>query len=242
MAVEPECAGPRCSANCWKWSALRGALRHAAVANCRLPAVRLFRPPTGGEHRMIRDSHRRAAYPDDAGGCGVAGESSRLNWRTMSLVSRHFHRRTGSGCPTTARVVVGFVGSWELYKFGVPTTTSEKRSLAHDPYDVELRRGQTCSKIHQHVVTAQRDLIADGIAQACDEVTYPCTRVRSDMIMFILWSADTAKTDRTGRASFQESRDQTYESYGNASAAGVCRRRWDHTVSVGGGMLACIHQ
>jgi hypothetical protein len=32
-----------------------------------------------------------------------------------------------------------FVGSWELYKFGPATKTSEKRSLAHDPHDRERR-------------------------------------------------------------------------------------------------------
>ena len=34
-----------------------------------------------------------------------------------------------------------FVGSWELYKFGPATKTTETRSLAHDPHDVALRRG-----------------------------------------------------------------------------------------------------
>ena len=32
-----------------------------------------------------------------------------------------------------------FVGSWEIYKFGTGTKTTETRSLAHDPHDVELR-------------------------------------------------------------------------------------------------------
>jgi len=68
-----------------------------------------------------------------------------------------------------------FVGSWELYKFGVPTTTSEKRSLAHDPYDVELRREAKHALRYPpaRFDQRQRDLIADGIAQACDESDLP---------------------------------------------------------------------
>jgi REP element-mobilizing transposase RayT len=64
-----------------------------------------------------------------------------------------------------------FVGSWELYKFGPATKTDERRSLAHDPHDVQRRRLAKLALKYPPVRfdAAQRDAIAHGIAQACGE-------------------------------------------------------------------------
>jgi REP element-mobilizing transposase RayT len=65
-----------------------------------------------------------------------------------------------------------FVGSWELYKFcGGATKTKERRSLAHDPHNAELRR-ETKQLLKYPPVrfdARQRDAIARGIARACKE-------------------------------------------------------------------------
>src|SRR4051794_8099116 len=67
-----------------------------------------------------------------------------------------------------------FVGSWELWKFGDATKTTEKRSLAHDPHDVQLRRAtkQVLKFPPVRFDAQQRDLIAEGFAQATREGDY----------------------------------------------------------------------
>ena len=68
-----------------------------------------------------------------------------------------------------------FVGSWELYKFGGPATkVSGKRSYAHDPHDVELRRAAKQAMKYPAVRfdDDQRRVIAEGFAQAVDEARY----------------------------------------------------------------------
>ena len=35
----------------------------------------------------------------------------------------------------SSRVVVGFVGSWDLFRYGPATKTTERRSVAHQPHD-----------------------------------------------------------------------------------------------------------
>ena len=67
-----------------------------------------------------------------------------------------------------------FVGSWELYKFGPATKTSEKRSLAHDVHDRERRLAAKQSLKYPPVRfdDAQRNAIADGFAISTDEGGY----------------------------------------------------------------------
>src|SRR5439155_6865041 len=67
-----------------------------------------------------------------------------------------------------------FVASWELYKFGAATKTHEKRSLAHDPHDVQLRRAAKQAlkyppvRFDEH----QRQIIAQGFGEAIGEGGY----------------------------------------------------------------------
>jgi REP element-mobilizing transposase RayT len=67
-----------------------------------------------------------------------------------------------------------FVGSWELWKFGDATKTDERRSLAHDPHDIALRRAAEQSLLYPpaRFDTEQRDLIANGFAQGITESDY----------------------------------------------------------------------
>jgi REP element-mobilizing transposase RayT len=67
-----------------------------------------------------------------------------------------------------------FVASWELYKFGPATKTSEKRSLAHDPHDVALRRAAKQALLYPPVRynEAQRKAIAEGFRAAVEEASY----------------------------------------------------------------------
>src|SRR5579863_5963660 len=64
-----------------------------------------------------------------------------------------------------------FVGSWELYKFGAATKTNERRSLAHDPHDAELRREakQVLKYPPVRFGEEQRNSIGQGIARAREE-------------------------------------------------------------------------
>ena len=67
-----------------------------------------------------------------------------------------------------------FVGLWELCKFGPATKVSGKRSYAHDPHDVELRRAAKQALKYPPVRfdAAQRDAIAEGFARATGESGY----------------------------------------------------------------------
>jgi REP element-mobilizing transposase RayT len=67
-----------------------------------------------------------------------------------------------------------FVGSWELFKFGPPTKTSEKRSLAHDPHDVAQRLAAKKALKYPPVRfdSGQRRLVADGFGRAIGESQY----------------------------------------------------------------------
>jgi REP element-mobilizing transposase RayT len=67
-----------------------------------------------------------------------------------------------------------FVGAWELYKFGPATRTDEKRSLAHDPHDVQARREAKRALKYPPVRfdERQRLLIADGFGRAVEEGSY----------------------------------------------------------------------
>ena len=67
-----------------------------------------------------------------------------------------------------------FVGASELDKFGPATTTNEKRSLAHDPHDVALRRAAKAALKYPPVRfdARQRVAIAAGFGQAVAEGGY----------------------------------------------------------------------
>jgi len=67
-----------------------------------------------------------------------------------------------------------FVGAWELYKFGPATTTNEKRSLAHDPHDIQRRLAAKRALKYPPVRLddAQRQCIADGFGIAISEGGY----------------------------------------------------------------------
>ena len=67
-----------------------------------------------------------------------------------------------------------FVGAWELYKFGPATKTNEKRSLAHDPHDVALRRAAKAALKYPAVRfnARQRVAIGAGFGQAIAEGGY----------------------------------------------------------------------
>jgi REP element-mobilizing transposase RayT len=64
-----------------------------------------------------------------------------------------------------------FVAWWELYKFGPATKTGEKRSLAHDPHDVQCRLAAKRALKYPPVRfnERQRQRIAEGFAQAVRE-------------------------------------------------------------------------
>jgi len=65
-----------------------------------------------------------------------------------------------------------FVGSWELYKFGgAATKTDQRRSVASRDHDHNFRRDakQTLKYPPVRFDESQRELIAAGIAQACEE-------------------------------------------------------------------------
>jgi hypothetical protein len=55
-----------------------------------------------------------------------------------------------------------FVGAWELYKFGLATKTNEKRSLAHDPHDIALRRAAKAALKYPPVRFDARQRVAVG--------------------------------------------------------------------------------
>jgi hypothetical protein len=67
-----------------------------------------------------------------------------------------------------------FVASWELYKFGAATKTSEKRSLAHAPHDKAQRLAAKTALKYPPVRFDQRQraLIAEGFAKAVREGGY----------------------------------------------------------------------
>ncbi len=70
-----------------------------------------------------------------------------------------------------------FVGSWELYKFGPATKVNDRRSYAHDPHDITLRRAAKLALKYPPVRfnDAQRRAIAQGFARACAEADYHCS-------------------------------------------------------------------
>ena len=67
-----------------------------------------------------------------------------------------------------------FVGAWELYKFGPATKTNEKRSLAHDPHDIQRRLAAKRALKYPPVRfdDAQRLCIAEGFGIAVLEGGY----------------------------------------------------------------------
>lgn len=67
-----------------------------------------------------------------------------------------------------------FVASWELRKFGPATKTSERRSLAHDPHNRELRLAAKGALKYPPVRfdDLQRGAIGQGFAQAVREGAY----------------------------------------------------------------------
>jgi REP element-mobilizing transposase RayT len=67
-----------------------------------------------------------------------------------------------------------FVASWELYKFGPPTKVSGKRSYAHDPHDVGLRRAAKRAMKYPPVRfdRQQRAAIVSGFAEAVASAGY----------------------------------------------------------------------
>jgi hypothetical protein len=69
-----------------------------------------------------------------------------------------------------------FVGSWELLKFGPATKVNDRRSYAHDPHDIALRRAAKQALKYPPVRfnDAQRLAIAAGFARACAEAGYVC--------------------------------------------------------------------
>ncbi len=69
-----------------------------------------------------------------------------------------------------------FVRSWELYKFGPATKVRGRRSYAHDPHDVALRRAAKLALKYPPVRfdEAQRFAIAEGFARACADGKYTC--------------------------------------------------------------------
>jgi len=67
-----------------------------------------------------------------------------------------------------------FVGSWELYRFGSATRTSEKRSLAHERHDVAQRLAAKKALKYPPVRfdEKQRQCIGRGFALAVEEGEY----------------------------------------------------------------------
>ena len=67
-----------------------------------------------------------------------------------------------------------FVASWELYKFGPATKVSNKRSYAHDPHDVALRRAAKGALKYPPVRLneRQRSLVVQGFAEAVATAGY----------------------------------------------------------------------
>jgi REP element-mobilizing transposase RayT len=67
-----------------------------------------------------------------------------------------------------------FVWAWELRKFGPATKTAEKRSLAKDPHDVQVRRAAKCALKYPPVRfnARQRDCIAIGFDEAASAGGY----------------------------------------------------------------------
>ena len=64
-----------------------------------------------------------------------------------------------------------FVGSWELFKFGAATKTTQRRSLAHDAHDGAERRAAKDALKYPPVRfdPTCRDAIAIGFEKACSE-------------------------------------------------------------------------
>ncbi|HEX4125520.1 MAG TPA: transposase [Tepidisphaeraceae bacterium] len=64
-----------------------------------------------------------------------------------------------------------FIASWNLLRFGNATTTSERRSVAHRPHDRADRFAakETLRYPPVRFDSHQRELIATGIARACEE-------------------------------------------------------------------------
>src|SRR5437868_1302031 len=67
-----------------------------------------------------------------------------------------------------------FVRSWELFRYGPATKTTERRSLAYDPHDHDLReRAKTALKYPPVLFTGeQARAIATGFARAIHESNY----------------------------------------------------------------------
>jgi REP element-mobilizing transposase RayT len=64
-----------------------------------------------------------------------------------------------------------FVASWELFKFGPATKTTERRSLAKDPHDVAARLLAKRALKYPPVrfTEDQRDVVGSGFARAVQE-------------------------------------------------------------------------
>jgi REP element-mobilizing transposase RayT len=69
-----------------------------------------------------------------------------------------------------------FVGSWELLKFGPATKVNDRRSYAHDPHDVAMRREAKRFLKFPPVRfnDAHRESIAQGFGRACCDGAYRC--------------------------------------------------------------------
>lgn len=67
-----------------------------------------------------------------------------------------------------------FVASWELFKFGGPTTVTGKRSYAHDPHDARVRRAAKAALKYPPVRfdARQRAAVAAGFAEAVTHAGY----------------------------------------------------------------------
>ncbi len=67
-----------------------------------------------------------------------------------------------------------FVASWELFKYGPATTVSTRRSIAHRPHDVQLRRAAKSALNHSPVqfTGIQARAVARGFAQAVRDGGY----------------------------------------------------------------------
>ena len=68
-----------------------------------------------------------------------------------------------------------FVGSWELFRYGPATKTTERRSLAHDPHDRALRKAAKSALKYPPVqlTGVQARAVARGFANYIDRSGLP---------------------------------------------------------------------
>lgn len=102
-----------------------------------------------------------------------------------------------------------FVGSWELYKFGPATKTSEKRSLAREMHDREARLAAKAALKHPPVGLTNRnvELSQTDSRSRPRKADTSSTPAASDMTMRIWSSHDTnARSSRSRVTSNQKRR------------------------------------